>query len=503
MPHPVLYQLNTRVHLQERGARLGRPALLSDVSDAFLDALADGPWDWLWLLGVWQTGPRAREVSLRDAALRRELRAELPDVTDDDVTGSPFAVGRYRVREEWGGDEALAGLRERLARRGLRLMLDFVPNHVGLDHPWVDERPEYFVHGTEEDLAAEPKNYTRVPSMRGEDLILAHGRDPFFAGWPDTLQLNYRHAGLREAMREVLAGVAQRCDGARCDMAMLVQPDVFARTWGERAAPADCSEPVDTPFWPEAIARAREYHPDFTFVAEVYWDREWELQQEGFDFTYDKRLYDRLRDQTGHQVREHLLAEPDYQRRSVRFLENHDEPRAAAVFAPEVERAAAVITYFAPGMRFFHDGQLEGRRTHVSLHVGRRADEPVDAELRAFHERVLDGLKRPELHEGQWRLWPCRPAGEGDASWRHVVVMSWAQGERRLLIAVNYAPERGQCVATLELPGLAGRTFELVDLLDDETRYTREGDALRGEGLYLDLPAWGHHVFALHARDAG
>ena len=78
-------------------------------------------------------------------------------------------------------------------------MLDFVPNHMGLDHPWVEEHPEYFVQGTELDLARAPQNYTWVKRKRG-DLLLAYGRDPYFSGWPDTLQLNYANPATQEAM---------------------------------------------------------------------------------------------------------------------------------------------------------------------------------------------------------------------------------------------------------------------------------------------------------------
>ena len=85
------------------------------------------------------------------------------------------------------------------AARGLRLLLDFVPNHTGLDHPWVEEHPEYYIQGTEQDLAHAPQNYTRVTRTRG-DLLLAHGRDPYFPGWPDTLQLDYANPATQEAM---------------------------------------------------------------------------------------------------------------------------------------------------------------------------------------------------------------------------------------------------------------------------------------------------------------
>src|SRR4030095_2191368 len=104
-----------------------------------------------------------------------------------------------------------------------------------------------------------------------------------------------------------------QCAGVRCDMAMLVLPDVFERTWGVRAQP----------FWPDATRRVRERVPGFCFMAEGYCDLEWALQQQGFDYTYDKRLYDRLRDRHARPVREHLWAGLGYQDRMARFLENH------------------------------------------------------------------------------------------------------------------------------------------------------------------------------------
>ena len=130
-----------------------------------------------------------------------------------------------------GGDEALARLRERLRDRGLKLMLDFVPNHTALDHPWVEDHPEYYVVGTELDLARAPQNYTWV-KRPGGDRLLAYGRDPYFPGWPDTLQLNYGNPATQDAMLGELLRIAGQCDGVRCDMAMLVLPEVFERTWG-------------------------------------------------------------------------------------------------------------------------------------------------------------------------------------------------------------------------------------------------------------------------------
>ena len=499
MRHPSLYQINTRVLLQERGVALGRPATLDDVPDGLLDDVSAKGFGWVWMLGVWQTGAAAQRVSRTNPKLRGEFAAELPDVRDQDIVGSPFAVVAWDVHRDFGGDEALGRLRRRLAARGVKLLLDFVPNHVAPDNPWVTQHPEYFVPGSEADLAREPQNYVRLQTGRGP-AILAYGRDQYFDGWPDTLQLNYRHAGMREMQVRELVRIADRCDGVRCDMAMLVQPQIFQRTWGDRARPSDGSPPRDAPFWPEAIGIVRRRRPDFMFVAEVYWDMEWELQQAGFDYTYDKRLYDRLHARAATPARDHLRAAPDFQDRSLRFLENHDEPRAAAAFEEPVHRAAAAITFLVPGMRFFHEGQFEGRKVHVSMHLGRRPAEPVVESIKAFYDRLLAVLRRPEIREGAWQLCECRQAWSGNPTHEQFVAMTWDQGSARVLAVVNYGPSQGQCYVTPSLPGLADDGAQiLTDLLGD-ARYERDGRGLATEGLYLDMPAWGAHVFEVARR---
>ena len=342
---PALYQISTRAWITALGETLGRPATLNDVPEAELDELAAQGFDWVWLLSVWETGIAGPRIVLQNDAWCRELRTILPDLRDEDVAGSGFAITAYSVSPSLGGDEALARFRRHLAARGIRLILDFVPNHVALEHPWVDNHPDYFIAGNEADIARSPGSYARFARSGGE-LILAHGRDPNFPAWTDTLQLDYSNLATQEAMIAELLNVASRCDGVRCDMAMLLLPEVFERTWG-RTAP---------PFWPNAIRRVRERFPDFLFIAEAYWDLEWTMQQQGFDAAYDKRLYDRLRNRQARPVREHLQAGLDYQSKLVRFLENHDEPRAAAAFAPGMHEAAAVITYLSPGIRLFHQG---------------------------------------------------------------------------------------------------------------------------------------------------
>jgi len=485
--YPALFQVNTRVCLTDLSANLGRRATLDDVPDAELGRLAGLGFDWVWLLSVWQTGTAAQAVSRANPGWRREFEETLPDLRDDDIAGSGFAIQSYTVHRDLGGDAALARLRKRTAGYGLKLMLDFVPNHMAPDHPWIDEHPEFFVHGTEDDLARSPRNYCRLQTTNNGPMVLAYGRDPYFEGWPDTLQLDYGNPELQRAMIGELERIAGQCDGVRCDMAMLVLPKVFERTWGIRAGP----------FWPTATASVRREHPDFTFMAEVYWDLEWTLQQQGFDFTYDKRLYDRLRDGHARPVREHLLADPAFQDRSARFLENHDEPRAAATFAPEAHRAAAVITYLVPGLRFFHQGQLVGRKKRISPHLVRAPEETPEREIGEFYDHLLGVLRRPVVRGGEWRQLACRPAWDGNGSWDDFVAHEWrGAGGERVVIAVNYAPHPSQCYLEMPFPEFKDMSVRLEDALGSAC-YVREGNELLERGLYLDLQAWSYHVFEL------
>jgi hypothetical protein len=486
---PSVYQINTRVWLTDLSVPLGRPATLDDIPDAELDRLAKLGFDWVWFLSVWQTGAGAQKVSRTNPEWRRDFQETLPDLREEDIAGSGFAITGYTVHQNLGGNAALARLRERLSRRGLKLMLDFVPNHMGLDHPWIHDHPDYFVHGTEQDLASAPQNYTRIGSQQS-DLIVAYGRDPYFSGWPDTLQLDYANPALQEAMIGELQRIATQCEGVRCDMAMLVLPEVFERTWGRRA-------PL---FWPTATRRVREQSPRFVFMAEVYWDLEWTLQQQGFDYAYDKRLYDRLREGHARPVREHLLAELDYQTKLARFLENHDEPRAAATFSLEVHQAAAVISFLSPGLRFFHQGQFEGRRKRISPHLVRGPAEPVDEQLVPFYERLLELLRRPVFRYGQWQLLECTPGWHGNESHDGFLVFGWQGPEREsVVVAVNYAPHQSQCHVLIPFPDLGGKTWELRDQLRPAS-YEWQGNDLRGKGLFLDLAPWQASVFELVER---
>jgi len=468
--YPSLYQINTRVWLTDLSRELGRNATLDDIPDAELDHLAGMGFDYIWSLSVWTTGKLGQKISRETPKLRSDFEDTLPDLQEQDIAGSGFAVAGYTVHPNLGGDEALKRLRERLQERGLKLMLDFVPNHMGPDHPWVKEHPDYFVAGTENDLENSPQNYTLVKRKKG-DLILAYGRDPYFDGWSDTLQLDYSNPATTAAMTKELLRISEQCDGVRCDMAMLVLPEVFERTWGRKAQS----------FWPEATKAVREKSPDFCFMAEVYWDMEWELQQLGFDYTYDKRLYDRLREGNAKAVREHFYAGLDYQNKLARFLENHE--------------AAAIITFLSPGLRFFHQGQFEGRKKHISPHLVRAPKEQTVPELQEFYSKLLTILQKPVFRNGYWSLLNCAPEWEGNGSWDSFLAFLWeGTDDFRALVTVNYSSHASQCFVQLPFSDMDGQSVIFRDLMSSAV-YERDGNDVMSRGLYLDLPEWGFHVF--------
>jgi hypothetical protein len=306
-----------------------------------------------------------------------------------------------------------------------------------------------------------------------------------------VLQLNAFNPGLRQAAAETLLDIAGRCDGVRCDMAMLLLNSVFERTWGPRAG---ARPEVD--FWPAIIPAVKARYPNFTFIAEAYWDLEWELQQQGFDFCYDKRLYDRLEKEGAESVGIHLLADMAYQEKLVRFIENHDEPRAAAVFPPDRLRAAAVAALTLPGAKLIHEGQLEGRRVRLPVFLGRRPFEAPDEGLREFHFRLLKAVNDETLKTGGWRLCECH-GWPDNPSWRNLVAWCWQLGEGCRLVVVNLSGKPSQGLVRLPWGGMHDKSISLDDLFSD-ARYSRQGNEMTEPGLFVDLPAWGYHLFKFY-----
>jgi hypothetical protein len=308
-----------------------------------------------------------------------------------------------------------------------------------------------------------------------------------------VVQFNGFHPGLRQAIIETVGSIAGQCDGMRCDMAMLLMTPIFERTWGSRAGPRPEKE-----YWSEVIQGVRQRYPDVLFMAEAYWDKEWELQQQGFDYCYDKRLYDRLEHGSAESVRLHLCADLPYQEKLVRFIENHDEPRAAATFTEQKARAAAVTFATLPGARLLHEGQFEGRRVRLPVFLRRRPDETPDQNLQQFYHSLLETLRSKDFRDGEWRL--CERIGWPDNdSFSNVVAWCWQKEADRHLIVINLSASRSQAQVRLPWGDLAGCFWRLTDLLQ-KTVFDRAGDELQTSGLHVDLEPWGCHVLHCESR---
>jgi hypothetical protein len=322
--------------------------------------------------------------------------------------------------------------------------------------------------------------------------VFACGRDPYFPAWPDVLQLNAFQPALRQAAIETISEIAGQCDGIRCDMAMLMLNATFERTWGGRAG----SKP-DNDYWTTVIPATKGRHSQFRFIAEAYWDLEWELRQQGFDFCYDKKLYDRMEHGPAENVRQHLLADLSYQEGMVRFIENHDEPRAAAAFPGGKNRAAAVAILTLPGARLLHEGQFEGWRVRLPVFLARRPAEAVDHDLEDFYRRVLTATNRDLFRNGEWRL--CERSGWPDnQSCQNILAWCWVKDNERALIVVNYGQTHAQARVHVAWDELRSRQWRLDDELTGDV-YEREGSEMRDSGLYVDLAPWQCHVFHMRA----
>ena len=482
--HPHLLEISAWPWLERLSRQAGRNVTLGDVPAEVWDAYAAQGFDFIYLMGVWQRSALGRQLALEHAGLQAEYDAVLPGWNRSDVAGSPYCISDYVPDARMGGWSGVDGARAELHLRGLQLIVDFVPNHTAFDHPWVSSNPERYVLGDDNDLRERTAEFRRV-----NDSVIACGRDPYFPPWTDVAQLNYFNPDTRGAMIDVLHTIRAHADGVRCDMAMLALNEVFERTWRRLLKgewPALAPE-----FWPAA----KQEVPTLLYLAEVYWDLEWTLQQQGFDFTYDKRLLDRLHMSSPREVREHLLADPAFSERLARFLENHDEPRSATQFGQRLPAAATALATL-PGLRFFFDGQIDGARLRAPVQLGRWPDEPVSSGTRELYERLLGAASEDIFHQGEWEL--LHVAGGGNGTDEHLLAWQWRSEDLRSVVVVNLGDRTSD--GHVQLPSLpeAARWSFTDELTGAEYLWDRQN--LVTQGLYVRLAAGRSHVLTMRPQ---
>lgn len=481
--HPKIYEINTWSWLSNLSEIYGHSIKLNTLPVELIDQELT-PYDVIWLMGVWERSPIGREIAINHEGLQEEYRKALHYFNTNDVIGSPYSVYYYHVSSHLGGSDGLDSFRKELADHGMLLLLDYVPNHVSIDHLWTLEKSDVFIKGTLDDLITKPYDFFSLG-----DVVYAHGRDPNFPPWTDTVQINAFSSEARSKAINTLLSIAQQCDGVRCDMAMLMTNSVFSRTWEEKAGPA-----LEKEFWEEIIVAVKNKFPDFKFIAEVYWDMEFELMQQGFDYCYDKKLYERLANDSAQRVNEHLKADWDYQSKLLRFIENHDEPRAITVFGTEASKAAVVITSTLPGARLIFEGQTRGYEIKLPVQLGRAATEEDNIALMEFYDNLLKIIPGREFDNGKWSLCKVKPVGSSDISFNNIISYQWWTDKDRLLIVVNYSLISSKAHLIIEDIDFGLFNWKFTDLLT-RNEYIYKGKDLRENGLYIELEGWNSHIF--------
>lgn len=478
----IIAEINTWVWINDLEKKHGKTLNLGNIPAQEWNQLAEMGFNAVWLMGIWKRSPSGKKISEENVDLYEEYSRSLPDWSPDDLTGSPYCVQDYVVEPRFGGFPGLKKARKALKERGIQLILDFVPNHVAIDHAWLTKNSNFFVHGDEVDLIRAPREFFQTA-----DAIVAKGRDPFFPPWQDVAQLNAFSKEYRDAASDVLRMIGGICDGVRCDMAMLMLSRVFSYTWQSRAG-----IPANNEFWDDVITSARATYPDMLFIAEVYWGLEWDLMQTGFDYCYDKRLYDRVIHENAETIHQHIKSEFGYQSRLLRFLENHDENRVSEILPGDRLRAASVLTSTLPGALLIYEGQWEGRKRRNHVLLGRRQSETPDLDLCQFYQKLIR-FASTICHEGPWYLcpvatWPDNKTGED------IIAYGWEIGKKKYLVAINYSNHFSQGRIKLPWENLIELKFDLHDLFTDEV-FGKDGKDIISEGLFVNLAPWGYHMF--------
>lgn len=503
-----LHLINTRAWLNKLSGEASEPVTVGNVPQAEWDRLFP-QFDTFWFMGIYQPSEASRQHSLKWS---HEYTPIMPDLDKEiDVDASPFAVPEYSpnpaVASSW---EEWDGMVDMLHNNGKKAFIDFVPNHVGLDHEWTRTNPEYFIHGRPDQVAANPGAYKRYESEDGQEYYLAHGKDPHFPEWHDTIQLNYANPELQTAMEEVVLDLVDHSDGVRCDMAMLLNPGTFMRTWGDHLSDSEKEYISTNEFWPRVTAKAKEKaqedgREDFYFVAEAYWDKE-ELGVRGFDYIYGKEFYDHL-DRLAHDspnerpedLRWHLIHLMTATRngrpyKDVLFTENHDEQRAAQVFGPDAAKAATVIAACVPDSIFlFNQGQEDGRRLKPPMQVNRFPTEDVDPDTQRFYQELLR-LKQSKLfQEGSWKL--AHLNLDDPSIIAQQVEMAEdpdgikGSGDEELSVGAIVCTNYSDHIATCRVPDIGeDKTAFVHSLTEGET--IQNPDILKEGGMFVGLHPW-------------
>ncbi len=485
--NPRLLEINARIWIK----RFVKDCTLASVPEEEITKWKELGIDMIWLMGVWDNKKSVINEYCFEPDLISSYNNALKDWQKEDVIGSPYSIDKYEVNPSLGTKEDLLAFKKKLNDVGIYLILDFVCNHFSAKSSLIWTNKEIFLTADEYIFKNDP--YTFYPSPANSKEFLAHGRDPLFPPWKDTVQVNFYSTEARKYLTSVLIELIELCDGVRCDMAMLPLNNIFYNTWIGVLKKYGFEKP-EKEFWEEAITSVKNKKNDFVFIAETYWDLEWQLQNLGFDFTYDKRLTDRLAAGNIHSIIEHLQAEKDYQQKSVRFLENHDEDRAIVKFGREKSIAAAVIVSTILGIAFYFDGQCDGRKVKLPVQLGREPEEKQDEKIKEFYRNLFSITKADVFRNGSWKLLETNSAAENDYTYDNLLAWEWRLDNELRIVVVNYNSSTSRCRLKFEIKPNSDEIV-LSDLLN-QTTYKRSTKEILEKGLFIELKAFNSHIFS-------
>jgi len=433
MPNTVLIAKSTYVWLAQLSKQYGRRiARLDEIPDEELATLADRGLNSLWLIGVWERSRASKTI--------KQLCG------NSDAVASAYSLFDYKIAEDLGGDAAYINLRDRCYRHGVRLASDMVPNHMGIDSPWVIEHPEWFISRQDSPYPAYSFNgpdlshdgraeikiedhyfeqsdaavvFRRVDRATGETRYIYHGNDGTSFPWNDTAQLDYLNPAVREQVIQTILHVARLFPVIRFDAAMTLAKRHFHRLWfpgpgASGAIPsraeygmsqAEFDRHMPHEFWREVVDRVAAEVPGTLLLAEAFWLMEgYFVRTLGMHRVYNSAFMVMLRDEDNAKyrsvIKNTLEFDPDIMKRYVNFMSNPDERTAIDQFG-KGDKCFGVAALMAtlPGLPMFGHGQIEGFTEKYGMEYQRpRYDERPDHWLVERHEReIAPLLKRRSL----------------------------------------------------------------------------------------------------------
>lgn len=297
----------------------------------FLDYLQSLGFSHLWLMGTWQLPTDSRQLNFSFQ--------NFPNVSRDKLISSVFAIDSYNIDQNLGSLDDYLFVKQEANKRGIKIILDFIPNHFGIFSSFTQTNPEIFL------------------KIKNE---FQSGRDPNYPAWLDTAQLDYSKQITRDFMAKQLLNISKICDGVRVDMAMLLLNSVFEKTWSFKIE-------NQKEFWSESLSALKKFKTDFVTIAECYWDLEPRLIELGFDYVYYKPFLDQL--VSNQSLNSKTEGINQINQKLVCFLENHDEKRSASIWQGEALKNKINLLVQAKGIGLYYHGQLEGNliRTPIQL----------------------------------------------------------------------------------------------------------------------------------------